>query len=337
MVTIYDIAKQCGVSPSTVSKVINNYSGIPTETKDLVRRCMEEMHYIPNTYAQSLLRGYSRNVGVLCYLGPTTSPFTHPLFSKILDSFQEEMNANNYDLLFVSRLVDGKHGSFYQNCISRNVDGVLLFGVMENPEFQEIIESNLPKVGFDYFGDKMTGVASSGRDAMKAMTQYLINLGHRDIVFVHGELNNVTQDRIEGFKDAILNSGMDFESTMMEESVFLDINSARATTLRLLARKKVPTAVMYCDDVSAVEGLSVFRSAGYRCPEDISITGFDGLAISQVVSPNITTTRQDVASTGHILALKLIAAIKDRNAPIERVRVSTSLIVGDSTGTPRKS
>jgi LacI family transcriptional regulator len=336
MVTIYDIAVHCGVSPSTVSKVINDYPAIPQATKDLVRKCMEEMHYIPNNLAQSLHRGFSRNVGVLSYLGPTTSPFNHPLFIKILDSFQEEMNTNNYDLIFISRLVDGKHGSFYQNCISRNVDGVLLFGDMDNEEFREIIESDIPKVGFDYFGNKMTGITSSGREAMKAMTQYLLNLGHRDIVFVHGEMNDVTRDRIEGFKDAILNARMDFASTMMEESVFLDKNSARAATLRILSRPKVPTAVMYCDDVSAVEGFSVFRNAGYRCPEDISITGFDGLDISQVVDPTITTARQDVASTGHILALKLIDAIKDHHAPIEHIRVSSSLLLGGSTGTPRK-
>jgi LacI family transcriptional regulator len=335
MVTIYDIAVRCGVSPSTVSKVINNYYTIPEETKLKVRECMKEMNYIPNVSAKSLSKGISRNVGVLCYLGPDTSPFTHPLFVNVLDSFQTEMNANNYDLLFISRLVDGRNSSFYENIVSRNVAGVLLFGDMNNEELKEIIGSSIPKVGFDYFGAAMTGVTSDGFEKMRRMTSYLLNLGHRNIVFIHGETNDVTRSRIEGFKKAISEAGLVFEDSMLEESIFLNKESARTVTEKILTREKKPTAIMYPDDISAVEGLEVIKTFGYSCPKDFSITGFDGLLLSQVVDPTITTVRQDIASMGKILAKKLILAMNDKDTPIEHLEVPATLLIGKSTGIPR--
>ena len=113
MITIYDIAIKAGVSPSTVSKVVNNYSSIPEDTKKKVRKAISELNYIPNTGAKALSKGHSYNVGVLAYLRMDVSPFKHPLFTEILDSFQQEMNAKNYDLLFVSSNVAGQEGSYY--------------------------------------------------------------------------------------------------------------------------------------------------------------------------------------------------------------------------------
>jgi LacI family transcriptional regulator len=335
MVTIYDIALKCGVSPSTVSKVINNYDAIPQETKDKVRRMMKEMNYIPNVSAKSLSKGSSRNVGILAYLGVGISPFKHNLFIDVLDSFQNEMNANNYDLLFVSRNVAGQNGSFYQNCIARDVAGVLLFGDLGNSEMLEIIHSSIPKVGFDYMGDAMTGVFSDNLDEMEALTNHLIKLGHKNIVFVHGEYSDITNLRVEGFKRALAKNGIEFKDSMLEESRYLDKDSIRNVTSNILHRINVPTAIMFPDDISAIQGLSAIREAGFSCPRDISITGFDGIQLSQVVSPHLTTIRQDSEAIGKTLAQKLISNMKDKKMAPELIEVRASLIIGESTSAPR--
>lgn len=335
MVTIYDIAVKCGVSPSTVSKVINDYDAIPQETKEKIRRCMKEMNYIPNVSAKSLSKGSSRNVGILAYLGKNISPFKHNLFIDVLDSFQNEMNAQNYDLLFISRNVDGRNGSFYQNCISRDVAGVLLFGDMTNPEMKEIITSSIPKVGFDYLGDQMTGVFSDNYDEMKALTNHLIGLGHRDIVFVHGEYSEVTNLRVQGFKDALSEAGISLKDGMLEESKYLDKESVRAVTRSILHRLNVPTAIMFPDDISAIQGFGVIKEAGFSCPDDISITGFDGVQLSQIVNPRLTTIKQDAESIGKSLAQKLIASMQDKTMTSELIEIKASLVVGDSTAKPK--
>lgn len=335
MVTIYDIAVKCGVSPSTVSKVINNYEAIPEETKNKVRKCMKEMNYIPNVSAKSLAKRSSRNVGILAYLGLNISPFKHNLFIDVLDSFQSEMNANNYDLLFVSRNVDGRNGSFYQNCISRDVAGVLLFGDMTAPEMKEVINSSIPKVGFDYMGDQMTGVFSDNHEKMFALTNHLIKLGHKDIVFVHGEYNEITNLRIQGFKDALAQAGIPFKDNMIEESKYLDKESVRNVTSNIVHRVNVPTAIMFPDDISAIQGLGALREAGFSCPKDISITGFDGIQLSQTISPHLTTIKQDSESIGKMLAQKLITNMQDKKTAPELIEIRASLLVGESTAKPK--
>jgi LacI family transcriptional regulator len=335
MVTIYDIALKCGVSPSTVSKVINDYEAIPQETKDKVRRVMKEMDYIPNVSAKSLSKGSSRNVGILAFLGVGISPFKHNLFIDVLDSFQSEMNANNYDLLFVSRNVAGQNGSFYQNCISRDVAGVLLFGDLTCAEMQEVIHSSIPKVGFDYMGDQMTGVFSDNLEQMRLLTNHLIKLGHRNIVFVHGEYSDVTNLRVAGFKKALAENGIEFKDSMLEESKYLDKDSVWNVTSNVLHRLNVPTAIMFPDDISAIQGLGAIREAGLSCPRDVSITGFDGIQLSQVVSPHLTTIKQDSETIGKVLAQKLIQGMKDKKTAPELLEVRASLIVGESTSEPR--
>jgi LacI family transcriptional regulator len=331
-VTIYDIAKKCNVSPSTVSKVLNNYQAIPQETKDKILKCIKAMNYIPNVGAKSLSKRTSRNVGVLAYFGMDISPFRYTLFTEILDAFQSEVNANNYDLLFISHNVDGRNGSFYQNCISRNVAGVILFGDYGNPEMQEVIGSKIPKVGFDYMGELMTGVFTDNYVEMKNLTKHLINLGHKHIVFVHGESNAITEERIRGFKDAIKEGGLEERADNLVETKYHDVESIKNITRNILHRISVPTAIMYPDDRSAMTGLSAIKEEGFRCPEDISVTGFDGIEASQIVSPHLTTAKQDAEKLGKTLAHKLIDLMEKKESNPEPIEVRGSIIVGESTG-----
>ncbi len=333
MVTIYDIAQKAKVSPSTVSKVINDYPSIPEDTKAKVRKIMAAMNYIPDAGAKALSKGSSYNVGVLAYFGTNISAFKHALFTEILDSFQREMNSHNYDLLFIAKNVTGRNGTFYQNCVSRGVTGTLLFGDLEDPEMREVIDSSIPKVAFDYMGDKMTGVYSDNYEKMRKMTSYLLSIGHRNVVFIHGENSDITRDRVKGFRDAVEEAGIPFKESMLLETLYTDRDSVKNITINLLRRVIPPTAIMYPDDYSAMAGISTIREAGLRCPEDISVTGFDGLNIGQVFSPALTTVRQDTDAIGTLLAQKLIEAMEEKeNAHPELCEVRASFLVGASSG-----
>lgn len=332
MITIYDIAKKCGVSPSTVSKAINNYSSIPEETKIKVQKAMEEMNYIPNIGAKFLSKGSSNNVGILAYFGLDISAFNHPLFSDILDSFQKTMNAKQYDLLFISRNVAGKNETFYRNCVSRNVDGVLLFGDMENEEMKEIINSEIPRVGFDYFGNNMTSVVSNNYQAMFQLTEHLIFFGHKNIVYIHGDDNDVTTIRINAFKDALIKHHIEFHDDMIVGSKFILHGNISNITNEIMSRQYRPTAIMYPDDFSAIEGIKALKEMHLNIPSDISVTGFDGLYAGQLVTPRLTTFKQDVKVIGKVLAEELIQAMGKNKKTPERIEVLGSLIIGDSTG-----
>jgi LacI family transcriptional regulator len=336
MNTIYDIAQKAGVSPSTVSKVINNYAAIPEATKNRIRQVIKEMNYIPNVSARSLSRGTSRNIGILAFFGMGISPFKHTLFTEILDSFQKTMNTQNFDLLFVSHNVADEDGSFLKNVISRDVAAVLIFGEFNNTEIDEVIRYDIPKVGFDYLGNQMTAVGSDNYEKMKLMTKYLIDLGHRNIVFIHGENVGITPRRILGFTDALREAGIPCTDSMLIPTRYLNVDAVKNITYRLLSSANPPTAIMYPDDYSAIEALSAIKEAGLRCPEDISITGFDGLGVGQLVSPKLTSVHQNTEAIGKALAESLISQLSDDKSTITQIQVPSEFYPGTSSGPVKK-
>lgn len=332
MITIYDIATKCGVSPSTVSKVINNYTSIPDKTKEKVLNTMKELDYIPNSSAKYLSKGSSNNVGILAFFGTSITPFKHALFSDILDHFQYEMNKNKYDLLFVSRMVVGKNETFYKNCISRRLDGVLMFGNMDNEEMKEVIESDIPSVGFDYVGDKMSGVFSNNYELMYKLTEHLLILGHKNIVYIAGDINDITARRVDAFKTALEKYGVPFSEDMVLQSKYVDFEDIEIITGNLMNRANRPTAIMYPDDYSASRGINVLTKRGFLCPQDISVTGFDGIELGQLITPKLTTAKQDTKKIGTILAKKLISKMNDKKSiQDELIEIPGSIIIGDST------
>lgn len=332
-VTIYDIAKKTRLSPSTVSKALNNYPTIPDATKKKVQKVCKDMGYIPNVSAKSLSKKASRNVGILAYFGLDISPFRMPLFMGILDAFQREMNEKNYDLLFIGKSVAGREGTFYENCVSRDVAGVLLLGQLDSPEMEEVITSSLPSVGFDYGGEDMTGVASDNYQAAKKLTEHLLNLGHKNIVFLHGEDNYPTRERIRGFLDAFKGKNAPIPRDALLEAHYLDSASVKNLTANLLRRVNPPSAILFPDDSSAISGLSAILEAGLSCPKDLSIAGFDGIETSQLVNPHLTTVKQDEEKIGKALASELILAMEQGNSYSPRqIVIPSKLILGESTG-----
>lgn len=330
MVTIYDIAKHCGVSPSTVSKVVNNYQSIPPSTRDKILKAMEELNYIPNSSATYLSKGKSSIIGILSCFGTKITPFKHSLFNEILDSFQKEMNKNKYDLMFISRTVGKNDGTFLQNCISRNVDGVLMLGNMDHKEMKEVSNSNIPSVGFDYFGRNMSGVFSNNYRLMYQLTEHLLKFNHKDIVFVCGDENKITDLRVGAFVDCLQKYGIRISEKNIIKTKYVDFNKLEQIIEDILSRKNRPTAIMFPDDYSAIRGISLLNKYGLECPRDISITGFDGIRTFEYFVPRLTTARQNTEKIGLSLANLLISSIENKDFH-ELIEVPGEILIGDST------
>lgn len=330
MVTIYDIAKYCGVSPSTVSKVINNYSSIPLETKEKVLKAIDELQYIPNSSATYLSKGKSNIIGILACFGSRITPFKHSFFNEILDAFQKEMNKNKYDLLFISRTVGKLDGTFYQNCVSRNVDGVLLLGNMKHKEMKEVIASEIPSVGFDYFGNLMPGVFSDNFHLMHLLTEHLVKLNHKDIVYITGDDNWITNVRMGAFTDCLNKAGIKVSDKNFIRSKYVDSTRLEQIITEIASREKKPTAIMFPDDYSAIRGIALLKKFGIRCPEDISVTGFDGVDTFSYFVPRLTTARQNTSKIGLALAQSLIDLIEKKESH-QLIEIRGEIIIGEST------
>lgn len=318
MVTIYDVAKRCGVSPSTVSKAINDYPAIPDETKQRIKKIMAEMKYVPNLQAKSLSKGKSRNIGILVYLENEVTPFSHPLFGSILDSFAKYVNAKGYNILFVSHNVEGNaNPSLLKNIVSRNVEGVVILGDMDKPAVKEIIDSEIRCIGFDYYGSKMAGVRTDGYTALKEVTRKLLGLGHREIAYITGREDDITEARVKGFQDALYEAKIPFNTQNLLKGDYFNQAKAVELTERILMRPSRPTAIIYPDDYTAIAGMRCIKNHGKRIPEDFSIVGFDGIEMGEYCSPRLSTVVQDTKAIGEALASSLIEEMGYQQASIK--------------------
>ena len=327
--TIKDIARICNVSPSTVSKVIKNYPNIPEETKKRVWDVIEKYHYVPNYAASSLSSGDYRNIGILGFLNDKESPLSRHLFSLILASFQKEMNLNGYNLVFIDKRSSGRT-SFLKDCEYKMVAGVLMFGNLYDEQMQEVMDSSIPCVGFDYEGEKINSVHTKGEKALYDLTSYIISHGHKDIIFISGDQNHMTDNRIKGFKKAMLEHNLPLYDYSVLSIPYGSINDSEVMTEKIINEHPNVTAIIYPDDLTALVGFHKLKLLNKRVPEDISIAGFDGTIFSEYISPALTTMKQDVGGIGKSLARLLIDQIRYPSLPIRKIAYDAVLFKGET-------
>lgn len=331
MVTIRDISRKCGVSPATVSKALNGYEDISAETMELVRRTAAEMNYLPNAAARQLKTNSSHNIGVV-FVDDTMSGLTHEYFSTILNSVKEEAESRGYDITFLSQNLGERKMSFLEHCRYRKCDGVVVANVnFESDAVLELIRSEVPVITIDYSYDNTSCVLSDNVEGAYELTSYLIRSGHRKIAFIHGQKTSVTIKRLLGFHRALEDNGITVPDSYVIEGRFHDPDQGRKITRQLLDLSDPPTAIMYPDDYTYLGGMAEFEKRHLVIPEDISVVGYDGINLSQVLRPRLTTWYQDAESIGRMSAKKLIETIEHRKTSVtEQIKVSGRLLTGYS-------
>ena len=331
MVTIKDISKQCGVSPATVSKALNGYGDISTETAEMIRKTAQEMHYMPNAAARQLKTNMSHNIGVL-FVDDTMSGLTHEYFSAILNSAKEEAERLGYDITFISRNVGGNNSSVVEHCRYRKCDGVLIASVdFLSDQVRELVESEFPTVTIDYSFNNQSSVVSDNVEGAYRLTEYLLEKGHRKIAFIHGEKTSVTEKRLVGFFRACEDYGIDIPEEYVLEARYHDPKVCEVLTEQLMKMEDPPTVIMYPDDYSYLGGLRQLEKMGLSVPEDVSAAGYDGINISQVLRPRLTTYYQDAEMIGKKSMQKLVETIENkRTCIVEQIMVSGKLLEGHS-------
>ena len=335
MTTIKEISKACGVSPATVSKALNGYSDVSEETKEKIQKAAEKLHYLPNAAARQLKTNTSRNIGVV-YKDTTGSGLSHQYFSAILDSAKAEAEKSGYDITFISETIG--YGSYLEHCRYRRCDGVLI--VSEDyaaGQVDELLESSLPAVVIDYVTEEKTGILSDNVDGGYRLTKYLIDKGHERIAFIHGELTSVTKKRLSGFHKALDEAGIDAPEEYLIEARYHDPDMTERATEQLLKLPNPPTAILFPDDFSYIGGRNALEKMGLSVPEDVSAVGYDGIYLSQVIHPRLTTYRQNAAEIGRVSVKKLVEAIEaPKSFSPEQTFVSGEILEGDTVAPPKE-
>ncbi len=328
-----DIAQRCGVSTATVSKALNGHHDIGEETRERILHIADEMGYMANAAARTLKTNRSYNIGVL-FVDMMHGGLAHEFFSSVLDSIRSEAERHGYDITFLNRCVGQRATTFLQHSRYRGVDGVVIASAdFRDPMVTELVQSELPVVIIDHVFNNRISVVSDNLRGMDALVRYAVGMGHRDLAFIHGELTSVTQNRLTGFHRACEELGIRVPDIWIREGVYHNPKRCYAITKELLALPQRPSCIFFPDDYSYIGGYNALTEAGLRVPDDISAVGYDGIPLSRIVSPVLTTWRQDTEELGALSAKRLIEQIEHpRTAILDRVIVTGRLQEGGSVG-----
>ncbi|MBO4847593.1 MAG: LacI family DNA-binding transcriptional regulator [Clostridia bacterium] len=331
MVTITDISKACGVSRATVSKALNGAPDVAPKTAERIRAKAKALGYLPNATARALKMGRSYNIGVL-FSDPTGGGISHEYFSQILESVKAEAERLGYDITFISKDLGAMSMDYYEHAKYRSCDGVVIASAdFADPAIVRLATSEIPTVTLDYSFDSRTSILSDNVRGMDALVRFVYENGHRRLAFIHGEITSVTQKRIASFKKTCAALGITVPPEYIRPAIYHDPRSSGLATRALLALPERPTCIFYPDDLSFLGGMSELEKNGLSIPKDMSVVGYDGIPLSQVLRPRLSTYRQGAETIGREAARSLVDQIEHPDTWLpQQITVEGELLPGDT-------
>lgn len=334
MVTIKDVSKRSGYSITTVSKALNNYSDISDSTKKKILALCEEMGYVPNLSARSLITQKSYTIGIV-YEEITGVGLQHPLFSKILESFRNTVEASGYDIMFLSKSMGAKNGSYLEHSKRKQVEGVLcLVGDFSSQEMKSLYKSQIPTILMDFNEEGVTSITSNNNQGLDQAVKYFKDLGHTKIANIFGgEYLQVGSERKHFFEVAMRKHNLEIYKEFQVSGELFSKENGFSAMKHILELEEQPTAIFCASDMLAIGAIQAIKESGKSVPEDYSIIGFDGVDIGQLISPRLTTIRQDTVRIGTLAANQILQMINDKSKRrnVEPMIVDTFLITGETT------
>ncbi|MGN0667409.1 MAG: LacI family DNA-binding transcriptional regulator [Huintestinicola sp.] len=311
MVSIKDIAAECGVSIATVSKALNDHKDVSETTKHLVQETAKKMGYFPNSQARALKTNRTYNLGVL-FTERTNSGLTQSYFASVLNGFKREAESEGYDITFISGNIGERSMTTYEHCMYRNVDGVVIVCVDDYLDCgtQELLESNVPLVTIDHVPKNRLSVVSDNEKDMRRLVEYIAGRGHTKIAYIYGDSSDVTKMRVKAYKETLVRLNINIRSDYLLQGCYHDNKTTGQLVKKLMLQEDKPTCIILPDDFTAMGAMNALEEMGLSVPDDVSIAGYDGIMLSQVMRPKLTTIRQDTDRLGMEAAKRLIALIK---------------------------
>lgn len=330
---IRDVAARAGVSPMTVSRVINREDNVKPETRELVNAAIRDLNYAPNPAARSLAGSAPFRIGLI-YDNPSAGYLSELLVGSLDES------ARTGAQLIVERTSAGRTAADMLDKLIRNgVNGLILPSPLCEDEalLKRLRTADVALVAIapgresgDFATVRIDNVA-----AAYELTQHLLTLGHRRIGFIKGAANQPDGElRLEGFLKALKDAGLDPASAPIAQGEFTS-RSGRDAARRLLAIEPRPTAIFAANDDMAAGAASYAHALGLDVPKDLSIVGFDNTAIAVAVWPELTTVEQPVAAMARKAVELVFEEIRRKRSGTGEPRQSLhphSLIVRDSSG-----
>lgn len=329
MVTLKDIARECKVSFSTVSKALKGSPEISIETTEFIKKKAQEMGYHPNIAARSLRTNRTYDIGVI-FEDKTGAGFQHQYFATIISGIQKVAFQKGYEMTFVGG-DSTKNYDYYSHALARNYDGLAILSCdFTSSGITGLVKSEIPTVTLDYFYDiNHAAVMSDYSAGINELLEYVISMGHKKIAMIHGEKTWVTDERIQAFNKVCKAHGIDVPAEYFAEGLYHDPVTSSAATEVFLSLPEPPTCIFYPDDYAALGGIRELTSRGLTPGKDISIVGYDGIALTSMMIPPLTTYEQNGETIGRVMAEALINKIENpENFEPKKEMITGRLIKG---------
>lgn len=326
--TIIDVAREAHVSYSTVSRVINGKGYVRAATRERVLQAMTKTGYTVNRQARALAGGRHQVIGLLVPELDTS------YVGEILRGIDEVIAAAGYDLMLYTTHRRRTRESIYVNSITTGMtDGLLMILPVDPAAYvSSIRRRDFPFVLIDHEGldDEGPSVGATNREGVRQAMRFLIDLGHRRIGFITGNMEmDCAHERLAGYREALAEHGLPIDPSLIAEGNFHK-PLAFQRTRELLTLADPPTAIFAANDVSAFGVLDAVRDLGLRVPDDVSVIGFDDIPDAQTSIPALTTVRQPMREMGARATRMLLEQIAGETQEPRRIELPTELIVRDT-------
>jgi len=330
-VTIKDIARELGISPSTVSKALKGHPDISSETKRAVRELVEKWNYKPDPIALSLKGGHGRTIGVI------VPEIVHYFFSTVISGIEDIAYDTGYNVMFCqSNEFYEREVKSVETLLSCRVDGILVSlskHTSDYDHFRKIIKAGIPLVFFDRICDGIETdrvIVDDEQGAFDAV-DHLIRTGCKNIVHLSAPQTLVIgKNRKEGYIRAHRENNLNVQE---ENIIKCDTAEETETVIpELLRRSPRPDGIFAVNDLTAAAAMKMVKLGGCTVPDDISIVGFSSDLISDLTDPTLTSVQQHGDIVGKEAFSMLIGNIENRReAPFQTKVIKTELIVKGST------
>ena len=332
-ITIYDIAKQVGVSPATVSRALKDNPSISISTRKKINALAEKLGYRHNLFASSLRLQKTHTIGVI--LHELNSYF----ITSVLAGIEKVVTEAKYNLIIVHSAESASlEAANAKNLFHKRVDGViasLSFNTEDLSHFKQFESKNIPVVFFDRVFENSDGTKviinnfQAGYDA----TTHLIQQGCKRIAHITSSLKrNVYSERMRGYKQALQDNKLKFDEKLVVIDGFKEEDAIRSAK-RILSMKTLPDGIFITNDFCAAVVMQLLKDSGIRIPQDIAIVGFNNDSIGKVISPKLTTINYPGFEMGQVAARGLINHLKglwDMNFT-NTVVIKSELIIRESS------
>ncbi|HEY0060406.1 MAG TPA: LacI family DNA-binding transcriptional regulator [Flavisolibacter sp.] len=332
-VTIYDIARRLNISPTTVSRGLQDHPRISKKTKKKIFELANEIGYRTNHFARNLRNQKTNTIGVI------VPRLNSNFMSSIISGIEQVANNHGYSLLISqSSEVAEKEAASAKTMFNSRVDGLMVslaYDTGELSHFDSFFKKNIPVIFFDRVmeHENSTSILIDNRQAGYNATRHLIEQGCKRIVHITAmPKQNVYTDRLKGYKDALADAKLRFkEGNVLITNLSQESGAEAAATI--LRMKPLPDGVFVANDSCAVGCMLALKQASIRIPEDIAFIGFNNDPVSKVIEPNLTTVNYSGNEMGQVAARHLINHLNG-TSPIDNTNtivLRSELIVRQSS------